>query len=69
MFFKGDGDSLKSKRRKRMEELEEMRELRENAHLEKWDGLALVIAAFMVLLPIVGGIILVYYLFTWLFFC
>ncbi len=68
MFFRRDENSLKSRRQRRMEELEELKELEKETYLEKWDFLALVIAAMTTLLPVAVGIILFYYLVAWLIF-
>ncbi len=68
MFFRRNENSLKSRRQRKMEEMDELCNLRDKAPLEKWDFLAMLIAGFISLLPIVAGILLCYYLITRLIF-
>ncbi|UTC74235.1 hypothetical protein E4O03_08250 [Treponema sp. OMZ 792] len=61
MFFRNNEHSLKSGKRQAIEEMEELNELRENHPLEKGDFLAIIIAAFTTLVPIVAICLLAYY--------
>ncbi len=61
-------EGLKSKRQKVREENAELRRLKEETEFEKGDFLALIIAAITTLLPVVIGILLVYYAISMMFF-
>jgi Fe2+ transport system protein B len=61
-------DGLKSKKRKVQEEMDELRELRDQTDFEKNDYAALIIAGLTTILPVVGVILVLYFLISMLFF-
>ncbi|KAB3533096.1 hypothetical protein [Alkaliphilus serpentinus] len=67
MRFFNDKD-LKSRKRKFLEEEKILKELKDKAEFEKGDFLALIFAALITLLPIVLGILFLYYVITMHFF-
>lgn len=67
-FFGLSTDDLVSKRKTAREEGARLDALRERAEVEKGDFLALLIAASMTIVPVVLGILLLYYLISRFFF-
>ncbi len=63
-WFKGADYSLKSRKQKAKEDAETLRELKANTEFEKGDFLALTIAAIVAFMPIVLGLLFVYYVIT-----
>ncbi len=67
-LFDNFNDGLKSKRQKLREENEELERLKDETEFEKGDLLALIIAAIVTLVPVVLGIMLIYYTISMLIF-
>jgi len=61
-------ESLKSKKRKAQEETELLNKLRDETDFEKGDYSALIVAALTTILPVVIGILILYYVISMLFF-
>jgi len=61
-------ESLKSKKRKAQEETELLNKLRDETDFEKGDHSALIVAALTTILPVVIGILILYYVISMMFF-
>ncbi|HZK10238.1 MAG TPA: hypothetical protein VFD08_04120 [Clostridia bacterium] len=68
MFSKKPENDLKSRRQKAKEQNEKLSRLRRETQLEKGDMLALILGAFLALLPYVLIILLAYYFISMLIF-